>query len=72
VPACDNGVDDDADGYTDFPIDYGCEGRGRRRRGRAHARAPACGDLLDNDADGTVDYTRDGLCESSMDPSEAW
>jgi hypothetical protein len=33
-PVCFNGVDDDADGLTDFPSDPGCCRQGRRQRGR--------------------------------------
>jgi hypothetical protein len=47
---CDNGVDDDNDGWMDFPFDPGCESS------TALTEAPQCQDGIDNDADGRVDF----------------
>jgi len=50
APSCDNGVDDDGDGATDFPEDLACaalEDDGELR--------PACDDGIDQDGDGLTD-----------------
>lgn len=62
-------MDDDFDGYTDFPVDYGCDGKADMDE-VAGMPAPACGDLVDNDADGQLDYSRDPQCDTNMDPDE--
>ncbi len=59
-PACDNGIDDDADGKTDFPSDPGCTGS------HDGTEEPPCDDGLDNDRDGLVDYPDDPGCEGPL------
>lgn len=50
APSCDNGVDDDGDGATDYPADLACaalDDDGELR--------PACDDGIDQDGDGLTD-----------------
>ncbi len=59
---CDDGEDNDGDGWTDFPEDPGC--------GLADfpLEDPQCQDGIDNDGDGKIDYdagvSRQRLCRS--------
>jgi hypothetical protein len=47
--ACDDGLDNDADGAADYPSDPGCP------LPWAHPENPTCDDGVDNNADGLVD-----------------
>jgi hypothetical protein len=49
-PECSDGVDNDGDGYVDFPEDPGCEDAA------SAIEDPACQDGLDNDGDGVIDF----------------
>jgi hypothetical protein len=48
--ACANGLDDDGDGFVDFPADPGC------KTAASGLESPQCDDGADNDADGGVDW----------------
>ncbi len=48
--ACDDGTDNDADGWTDFPSDPGC------RTAVWILENPMCQDGIENDADGLADH----------------
>lgn len=50
APSCDNGVDDDGDGATDFPDDLACAAADDDGE-----RLPACADGVDQDGDGATD-----------------
>jgi len=50
APSCDNSVDDDGDGATDFPEDLACADAGD-----AGELLPACADGIDQDGDGLTD-----------------
>lgn len=65
APACSNGVDDDADGLTDFPADPGCGS------GADTSESPACDDGIDNDGDSLVDFPADPACASGWGASES-
>ena len=65
---CANGVDDDADGDTDYPADSGC-GSAAGTDETASASV-ACSDGVDNDSDGVTDYPADGGCSGTGDASE--
>ena len=65
VPTCSNGLDDDGDGFVDFPADPGCSSATDRSED-----STACSDGLDNDGDGDVDYPDDPECSSPDDTSE--
>jgi hypothetical protein len=69
MPGCADGLDDDADGLTDFPADPGCQDA--LDAWEQHA----CSDGVDNDLDGLVDYPGDPGCSDAndhreMEPSE--
>jgi hypothetical protein len=48
--ACSNGLDDDGDGFTDFPDDPGCSGP------TSGLENPQCQDGINNDGDGLIDF----------------
>jgi len=62
--ACDDEVDNDADGLIDYPADPGCASS------FSTVENPACDDGVDNDGDGKKDYPLDGGCSRSSDVSE--
>ncbi|MBI2078214.1 MAG: hypothetical protein HYT80_07595 [Euryarchaeota archaeon] len=70
APACNDGADNDGDGYTDYPADPGCSAKGDKDEYNA-AAASACGDGTDNDGDGAIDYPTDPGCSSSQDDDES-
>jgi hypothetical protein len=49
-PACSDGIDDDGDGFVDYPADPGCFDAA------STSESPACQDGLDNDGDGGIDF----------------
>jgi hypothetical protein len=59
VAACGDGVDNDGDGWTDFPADPGCTSASALRED------PACDDGLDNDRDGVLDLADPGCAIAS-------
>ncbi len=67
--ACRNGVDDDEDGRTDYPIDPGCVDRDDRDEADP-AVPPQCADDADNDGDGLVDFPLDSGCRAAADDDE--
>jgi len=79
VPACQDGIDNDCDGLTDYPDDPGCSSA--LDTDEHHIpQAPgskACDDGIDNDMDGFTDYhafpgcgDSDPQCSGPSDPSE--
>jgi len=54
-PVCSDGLDNDGDGFTDFPEDTGCF------NATGTTEMPLCDDGFDNDLDGDVDLD-DGAC----------
>ncbi len=59
APACGDGVDNDGDGWADFPADPGCASAA------APLEDPACDDGLDNDRDGALDLADPGCASAS-------
>jgi hypothetical protein len=59
VPACDNGVDDDGDGWADFPDDPGCLDLDDAFERSADL---PCDDGFDNDGDGLTDFPEEIGC----------
>jgi cysteine-rich repeat protein len=64
--ACDDGLDNDADGFADFPSDPGC-------REVASTETPACQNGLDDDGQPGVDFdggasARGGVAVAEPDP----
>jgi uncharacterized repeat protein (TIGR01451 family) len=64
---CDDGVDNDADGETDYPSDTGCDSAADD----TEAPNPQCSDDVDNDSDGDTDYPADHGCTGLRDETEA-
>ena len=60
LPACSDGVDNDADGLVDHPEDPGC------RSPDSPVEVPLCDDGFDNDLDGTTDLDDPQCAESSQ------
>ncbi len=66
---CNDGIDNDGDGYIDYPADPGCTGATDNTEYPNPAPAPTyeCSDHLDNDGDGFIDYPNDPDCTSYSD-----
>jgi hypothetical protein len=62
---CADGIDDDGDGFTDFPADPGCQNTLDWAR-----EDPECSNGLDDDADGAMDYPLDRECGAPWMESE--
>ena len=69
IPECRNGVDDDFNGFTDFPFDPGCNDPYDTTE-RPLAEPAACSDELDNDEDGLTDFPSDLGCIFAGDQNE--
>ena len=69
-PACNDGIDNDGDGQTDYPADPGCTGTADT----SEYGTVECDDGVDNDTDGLTDYRTSGgdpECVSLTDATEA-
>ncbi len=66
--ACSDGLDNDNDGYTDYPADQGCTSSADTSEVDP---LPACSDGIDNDGDSRTDYPQDPGCSSSSDTDES-
>ncbi|MFA6888849.1 MAG: hypothetical protein WC254_05120, partial [Candidatus Woesearchaeota archaeon] len=64
---CDDGIDNDGDGDTDFPNDADCIST---TDGSEASTTSACADGVDNDGDGLIDTADTGCCESNETSSE--
>jgi calcineurin-like phosphoesterase family protein len=67
-PACSDGIDNDLDGFTDYPADPGCTSAADTDE--ANPPPAACADGIDNDLDGFTDYPADPGCTSAADDDE--
>jgi len=63
-PACNDGLDNDGDGQSDFPAVPGC------RSLKRHNEAPVCNDGADNDGDRKIDFPADPGCSAGWDLTE--
>jgi len=70
VFACEDGIDNDNDGLTDFPDDPGCDSATDNDEFNDSVPIFACEDGIDNDSDGFVDFPDDPGCDSSTDDNE--
>ncbi|MBS1119183.1 MAG: cell surface receptor domain protein [Deltaproteobacteria bacterium] len=73
-PPCSDGIDDDADGKTDYPNDPGCgtpEGTTEVDDCPSGPNCPECANGADDDLDTTTDYPADLTCKAAGDASEA-
>lgn len=64
LAACNDTLDNDTDGKTDFPAEPGCETKSDDDETDTcpGAGCPQCADGADNDSDGTTDYPLDLTC----------
>ncbi len=67
---CNDGVDNDSDGRTDYPNDPGCTSRSDDDE-TDPATPPACANMLDDDGDTFIDYPMDPQCTSASADSES-
>lgn len=65
-PACANGIDDDGDGFTDYPFDPDCFDT----IDDDESPSTACFNGLDDDGDGLIDWPFDPGCDSAYDDDE--
>jgi hypothetical protein len=68
-PACSNGLDDDGDTLTDYPLDPGCSRREDDDESEPAAPA-ACANDVDDDGDTPTDYPADPGCADEEDDDE--
>ncbi len=71
---CNNGIDDDADGFIDSPNDPGClniSDPDETDDCPAGPMCPQCGNGIDDDADGMIDYPMDDSCTTAADDDES-
>lgn len=66
-PACNDGIDNDGDGRTDYPEDPGCASpEDPSELDPLHL--PQCADGIDNDGDGRIDFDQNG--NGIVDPED--
>jgi len=63
---CADGVDNDTDGFTDFPADPGCTDA----LDNDETDPMQCADGIDNDTDGLTDFPADPGCTDALDNDE--
>ncbi len=68
---CNNGIDDDLDGDTDYPNDPGCDTASDNDE-TDPATPPVCSNGLDDDTDTLTDYPADFGCSSAAGTSEVF
>ncbi|HEY5951642.1 MAG TPA: hypothetical protein VIV40_39380, partial [Kofleriaceae bacterium] len=70
---CNDGIDNNTDGKTDFPADPGCATPSDASENTVcpGASCPICADGLDNDSDGLTDYPTDPSCFSASGTNES-
>ncbi len=66
TPECADGLDNDADGLIDYPIDGGCSSFDDNTEAEFE-----CSDGVDNDNDGLIDYPADTGCTGFEDNQES-
>jgi hypothetical protein len=65
VYACNDGIDNDGDGLTDYPADTACIGP------FDYSEVPQCSDGIDNDGNGVIDYPAEEACTSPTGDQES-
>ena len=68
-PQCDDGIDNDGDGHTDYLDDPGCTDI--LDNDETDPVPPECSDGIDNDYDGLVDHPDDPECGTPEHPDES-
>ena len=71
VAQCNNGVDDDGDGKTDYPNEPGCDSPSDNDE-TDPTTPPVCSNGVDDDGDMLVDFPMDGGCSSAADDLEEY
>ncbi len=66
---CNDGIDNDGDGKTDYPADPGCDSLTDNNEYNSSS-SYQCNDGIDNDSDGLTDYPDDLGCSSATDNNE--
>jgi len=66
LKACSDGIDNDGDGYTDYPSDPGCSSKNDKSELDSSVE---CDDGIDNDGDGDIDSDDEG-CSGPTDNDE--
>lgn len=69
---CNDSIDNDGDGLTDYPSDPGCtsDADDDESNSTGGGSPSVCSDHLDNDGDGLTDYPSDPGCATPGDSSE--
>jgi len=78
LPVCSDGIDNEGDGFTDYPNDPECVDANGTDEGPppppppqpTSLFGPECSDGLDNDNDGDTDFPDDTDCVDSFDDNE--
>lgn len=71
VADCNDGYDNDGDGFIDYPADPGCTSTSDTSEVNSDSGSdPACSDGIDNDGDGYIDYGSDPGCSGPSDNDE--
>jgi large repetitive protein len=71
--ACNNGMDDDADGHIDWPAEPGCTAPNDDDETDdcpTGPNCPQCSNGQDDDGDGDADYPADSSCDTAASTSE--
>jgi len=68
TPECNDTIDNDGDGYIDYPDDPSCSSEADTTEDPFDY--PACNDTLDNDGDSFIDYPNDPSCDNATDETE--
>ncbi len=66
---CSDGVDNDSDGFIDFPADVGCDSLSDNSE--ANTNVEECRDTVNNDGDSFIDWPADLQCAGPFDDTEA-
>lgn len=70
---CNDGMDNDSDGLTDYPEDPGCASTSDTAEADdcpSGPNCPACANQMDDDGDGLIDYGSDPGCVAAGDDKE--
>ena len=70
IAQCNDGIDNDADGATDFPADPDCNNAADNNETFVPVSAPQCNDNRDNDNDNLIDFPNDPGCANLADDDE--
>jgi len=68
VNACNDGIDNDGDGFTDYPADPSCSSASDTTE--SPFDYVQCNNGIDDDLDGFIDYPDDPSCSNSTDTTE--